>query len=240
VDHKTSNSTTESIWNKDRIVASRIEIGLIRVISTQEPAVLDAHGTLIENKYPGLRVRSACIPDHPTGIYDQCTEQSAIAAIIRIGNHLAALGCHAIIVSCANDPGVFELRQQLTIPIIGAGSAAACLARSLTDRIGVISIVSSSPPVMTSILGNTLIGTKKPAGINTTLDLASHEAFHATLVAARQLSKAGARALVLACTGYSTIQAAPLLQKRIHIPVIDPVLAAGWTSLHAIRETHIA
>lgn len=219
---------------------TKVKIGLIRVLTTREREVLNAHGNLLEKEYPVLSVHSVCIPGQPTGIHDKATEERAIPKVITCGGQLAEAGCGAIIVSCANDPGVAQLRAKLSMPIIGAGSAAACVARSLTDRVGVIAITESAPRVMMDILGSSLIGARKPAGVTTTLDLAGERILESVTLTAVQLREAGAKALVLACTGFSTMQIAQPLQKAVQIPVIDPVLATGCITIEAIRRTYRA
>ena len=219
---------------------TRIRVGLIRVLTTHEREKLNAHGKLLEKVYPALTVHSVCIPDQPAGIYDRATEERAIPGVITCGKQLADSGCNAIVVSCANDPGVAQLRTTLSIPIIGAGSAAACVARSLADRVGVIGITDSPPPVIKDILGSSLVAAKRPAGVATTLDLTGGRMLEATTLVAVQLREAGARALVLACTGFSTMQIVQPLQETVRIPVIDPILAAGCIVLEATGRSYRA
>lgn len=48
-------------------------VGLIRVLTTADPELLQLHGRLIEQYFPLLKVESRCIPDQPDGIHDDAT-----------------------------------------------------------------------------------------------------------------------------------------------------------------------
>jgi len=221
-------------------MAGYTKIGLIRVISLQNSIELNNHGRLIENNYPLLSVHSECIPEQPAGIYNSRTEQIATPKILTLGRKMAKLGLKAIIVSCANDPGVVELRKELTIPIVGAGSASACLARTLGARVGIIGMGDTVPDVMIKILGHSLVGLEKPVRVRTTLDLYSKDTLNAAIAAAERLRQAGAQVIALACTGYSTINIASSLQKKIGLTVVDPILAAGLIVFYTIHRSQYA
>lgn len=45
---------------------------------------------------------------------------------------------NAIIISCADDPAIKEIRKTSKIPIIGAGTASTTLALAFGEKIGVI------------------------------------------------------------------------------------------------------
>ena len=51
--------------------------------------------------------------------------------------------------------------------------------------------------------------------------------------AASELLASGADTLLLACTGLNTIGIRPLLEERLRVPVVDPVLAAGLMASYA-------
>ena len=107
-------------------------IGLIRVLSTDDPEVLDNHGRLVEAfiRDPNLKVVSRCIEGHPQGLWNEAEEREAVPKIVRLGQALVRdVGTDALLVSCAADPGVPELRATGDVPVIGAGSAVASLPR---------------------------------------------------------------------------------------------------------------
>ena len=208
----------------------KYRIGLIRVVSFTDESIANLHGRLIEERFSAFSVVSRCIPDQPEGIYDDASEAAAIPKIVALGTELVEKeGIEALIVSCAADPGVEDLRKRVRVPVIGAGSAAASLALSYSDRVGTLGITEGTPLVMKRILGPHLVGETKPAGVKTTLDLMKREGKARVMEACRTLvADSGCGVLALACTGMSTIGVAKELEQAMGIPVIDPVLAAGF------------
>lgn len=96
-------------------------IGLIRVLTTDDEALLRLHGKRIMEYFPAFEVVSACIPDQPNGVHDDETEALAVPKVIALGKQMQQEGAEAVIVSCAGDPGVAGLAEVLTVPVIGAG-----------------------------------------------------------------------------------------------------------------------
>jgi len=202
-------------------------IGLIRVITLKNRDLIEAHGKIIEKHFPGLRVISKCIDDQPYGIYDDESERKAIPKIIEVGKELIRMNVDALIVSCAADPGVRELREIVHVPVIGAGSASACLALGISNRIGVLTLTGETPRVIREILGNNLVAEASPQGVKTTLDLMRKENEKYIFEAAIQLKREKCNIILLACTGFSTIGISSKIHKLTGIPVVDPVTAAG-------------
>jgi Asp/Glu/hydantoin racemase len=138
-----------------------------------------------------------------------------------------------LFVSCAADPGVPELREVVSIPVIGAGSASAGVALSLGKPVGALSITDWILPPVAETLGKTLVGWEKPTHVQTTLDLMSEEGREEIIKAGRRLIDKRARVILLACTGFSTVRLAPLLEDRLRVSVIDPVLSGGLIAYYA-------
>jgi len=212
---------------------SNVKIGVIRVLTTQDEKFLNKHGRIIEEAYPSLEVISRCIEDQPEGIYDERTEKMAIPKILKLAPKLEAEDAKAIIVSCAADPGLRELRKTLKIPVIGAGSATASLALTYGDKVGTLTLTEETPAPMKRILGEHLVAESKPKEVKTTLDLVGEEGKARAYEAAGVLKRKGAEVIALSCTGYSTIGIAPELERRTGILVIDPIVASGLFAWHA-------
>ena len=210
-------------------------VGLIRVLTTRDENLLEAHGRLLESRFPELKVESRCIDDQPRGIYDEETSAIALPKILKVGEEMQQEGVKAIIVSCADDPGVEEMRDIIQIPVVGAGSSSACLALSCGGRVGTLGIRESAPRVMKDILGKHLVAETKPEGVKTTLDLMTGVGKKNALNAVEYLRKTGAEVIALACTGYATIGIARNLERGAGIPVIDAVEAAGLFAWHFTR-----
>ncbi len=201
-------------------------LGIIRVITLADPRAIAAHGEVVRRHF-GLPVLSACIEDQPEGIYDDASEAVAVPKIVAAARQLRARGCGAIGISCAADPALAECRAALDVPVIGAGSAAGYMARSLAGRIGVLTILDATPRPLRTLLGEAYTGHGKPEGVRTTLDLQSPAGQAAAIVAAGKLIDGGAQAIVLACTGFATLEFAPVLRRHFGIPFIDPIVALG-------------
>lgn len=209
-------------------------IGVIRVLTTDDPEFLAAHGRIIEREF-GLKTVNRCIPDQWKGIYDDETEAIALPKIIQLGKQMASEGVDAIVVSCAADPAVSELRADLKIPIVGAGSAASAVALSLADRVGILNLTETAPGPVKRILGDRFVGEDAPDGVKNSPELLTDWGQRAALEAARRLSEVGAGALVLACTGYGTIGFAATLRKELGMLAVDPVVAAGLMAWQATK-----
>lgn len=211
-------------------------IGVIRVITLSDEKALKRHGDIIERTVPKIRTVSKCIEDQPKGIYDEESERIAIPKIIKLGKEFEEMKVHGIIISCASDPGVKELGEIVKIPVIGAGSATASIALAISDRVGVLGITNEAPKPYIDILGNYLVSYAKPEGVTTTLDIEHN--IDAIIKAAMKLKDEGSRVIALACTGYSTIGIAPIIQQKVNIPVIDPVVASAIVMYHEVKRIY--
>jgi len=206
---------------------ARKRVGLVRVLTTTDQRLLRLHGEIIMGHFPGLEILSACIPDQPEGIHDDATESIAVPKVLALARTMESDGAEAVIVSCFGDPAVAEAAASLRIPVIGAGRASAALARSLEVPVGVLGLLPEAPEPVGRILGDRLIASLVPDGVVSTLDLMAPEGKASVLAAGAKLKEAGAKALLLGCTGMSTIGAAPLLRGALKKPVIDPVRSAA-------------
>lgn len=210
-------------------------IGLIRVLSTEDPEVLQQHGRMITEMYE-VPVINKCIPNQPFGIFNNETEEIANPKIVELGKSMEKEGCKLLIVSCAADPAVEQLRNSVTIPVIGAGSAASYMAQAIGKPVGVMGISETVPTVMENILGNLLVRYARPKGVTNTTDLMTPAGLEKAIAAARSLMEQGTEVIVFACTGFSTIGLADVLRKELNIPVIDAVEAEGLFASNIYKQ----
>ena len=199
--------------------------GLIRVITLADQSQAECHARQIMKQFPALEVETLCIPDQPEGIHSPETKAAAVPKILDIAE--AFREKDVIIVSCADDPSVEQLRLRLPVPVVGAGSSVAALARRWGPRAGILGITNYAPPPYTEMFGENLINLGRPAQVTSTLDLMTEKGRQGVLELGRRLKAAGAQSIALACTGMSTVGLAPQLQEVLKLPVIDPVLAEG-------------
>ena len=209
-------------------------IGLIRVLTINAKDLLELHGKKVMSWFPELEVVSRCIPDQPEGIHDDVTEQMAIPKVVNLAKEFESEGFDGILISCAGDPAVNELKDVLSIPVVGAGRTTACIALSFDLPIGVLGITDEVPTGMKEVLQDRMIAWAKPSGVTSTLDLMTTTGRSNTLNAAEELKHKGVKVLALACTGMATIDVAPLIAKETGLIVVDPLKAAAaalWTVL---------
>jgi len=214
-------------------------IGVIRVVTFDDEKLLNVHGRVIEYAFPTLKTVNRCIPDQRKGIHDQMTLKVATPKVVRLGLQLWSEGVDALIVSCAEDPGVEKLRESVRIPVIGAGSAVAAVALTLGSKVGVLTLTGKVPKIIVKVLGKHFIAEAKPKNITTTLDLLKDKERSEVLRTAATLRNRGIDVIALGCTGYTTIGVAPEIQTELKLPVIDPVVAAGLVAFHATQPPQI-
>lgn len=82
-------------------------VGLIRVLTSDDPHFVDMHGQIIMDHFPGIQVESRCIPDQWEGIHSHELELIAVPKIVELAKTFQDKDM--IIVSCADDPGVAEI-----------------------------------------------------------------------------------------------------------------------------------
>lgn len=200
-------------------------VGLVRVVSFSDDDLLNLHGKIIEKYFPALKVTSKSIPNQPYGIHDDETESIAVPKIIELAKEWK--GIDALIISCAGDPAVKELKEMLDIPVIGAGESTASLSLRYGEIFGVLGITKDIPRAYIRILGDKIAGTCDVPGVVSTLDLMTDEGKANVINKALELKSLGADVIALACTGMATIGIAKEIEEVCNIPVIDPVIAEG-------------
>lgn len=203
----------------------KFKIGLIRVLTTEDQEVLQAHGKQIMEYFPTLEVETRCIPDQYEGIHSPELCQIAIPKIVETAKTFHDVDM--IIVSCADDPGVAEIRKAIPgMPVTGGGETTVSLALKYGDKIGVLGITDYAPQAYVRMIPDKMI-LGKPEGVNSTLDLMTPEGKQSVLAMGQQLKAQGAQVIALACTGLATIGVSRDLEEATGLPVIDPVLAEG-------------
>ncbi|MBC7323342.1 MAG: hydantoin racemase [Acetomicrobium sp.] len=204
------------------------------MLTTEDKDLLELHGKKVMSWFPELEVESRCIPDQPVGIHDDATEQMAVPKVVNLAKEFESEGFDGILISCAGDPAVNELKDMLSIPVVGAGRTTACIALSFDLPIGVLGITDEVPVGMKAVLRDRMIAWTKPSGVTSTLDLMTPTGRSNTLNAAEELKQKGVKVLALACTGMATIGVAPLIAKETGLIAVDPLKAAAaalWTVL---------
>ena len=201
-----------------------LSVGLIRVISLKSREKQETHARLMMRSYPSLKVFTEAIEGFPDGLYNDELVAKAIPAILQAAEKLVPQ-VDALAVSCAEDPGVAELRKRYQIPVIGAGSALAWACQTLGKKVGVLTITENLPSPLQTILMDHSVVWRQVKGVRKTTDLQNDR--EAIIETASILIEHGCEAIALGCTGLSTVGAAGFLAEQLGVPVLDPVLAMG-------------
>lgn len=217
---------------KDR----KFKVGLIRVLTTEDEALLNLYGKILMEKFPMLEVESRCIPDQYEGIHSHELEALAVPKIVELAKSFKDKDM--ILISCADDPGVKEVREALPgMPVTGGGETTVALATKYGEKIAVLGIADYAPKAYLRMIPDKLIAVGKPDGVDSTLDLMTPEGKASCLRKARELKEMGAEVIALGCTGLTTIGIAGEIEEATGLPVIDPVLAQGvFASFEAVKR----
>lgn len=202
-----------------------MRVGLIRALSTADRRLLHAHGRLLHHVF-GYEVTTRCIPDQPHGVHDAASYEAAGPKVAELAREMAG-GVDALIISCAADPGLEQTRAAVGIPVIGAGSAAAAAALAYGGRVGVLGLKHQVPTPISSALGERMILPAGSDGVETSNGFLLPTGIFNSLSGAQMLADAGADVILQASTGLSSIGMAGVLRRRLGLPVIDAVTAAG-------------
>ncbi|TDE94148.1 hydantoin racemase [Occultella glacieicola] len=208
-------------------------VGVIRVVTTDDWDFLEAHGRVLEQIH-GYRTVTACLPGQRTGVHDDRTFAAASQKMPAAARTLVAEGAEAVIISCAADPGLAWARAAVNVPVIGAGSAGAAIARATGGSVGVLGITEEVPESVTAVLGDRLVASRVPDGVTRTSELTTAAGARAAIAAAVELRDAGATSILFACTGFTTLDLADPVREATGLPVVDSIRAAGAVAAEAL------
>lgn len=214
-----------------------MRLGIIRVLTTQDSTLLNSHGQVIAEEF-GVDTVSRCISDQPHGVHSPNTFEQAAPKVAELARSMSAHDdVDAILLSCAADPGLESARASARVPVVGAGSSAACEAMGLGERIGVLDLTARTPLAVTSRLGDRLLTATVPDGVTESRDLLTDVGRRAARSGAADLVAQGADVVLLACTGMTTIGLRHHLEGDLEVPVVDAVLAGARAAIAAAAET---
>ena len=203
------------------------EIGLIRVLTSDDQDFVDMHGRLIERLYPNLNVTSACIPDQREGIHGPEQEAQAIPKIVALATERFAHK-DMILVSCAEDPGVEQIREALPgVLVTGGGESASAMALRIGGRVGVLGITDVAPKAYIRLLGDRLVGNYRPELVHSSPDLLTDAGRRSCIDTSLKMKADGCEVIALGCTGLATIGIAGQITQITGLQVVDPVIAMG-------------
>jgi len=203
------------------------KVGLIRVLTIHDESLLKSHENILKERFLNLEIETKYIKNQPMGVYNDDTLTIAVPKIVELAHGFEDRGFDVAYISCAGDPGLDECRNELRIPVIGAGSSCASLALSFGSKIGVLGITEKAPEAMHKILKDHLVCYVKPDDVSTVLDLYTDGGIQKVTDSATELKEKGCDVIALACTGMSTINVCKKIIEETNIIAIDPVMASG-------------
>jgi len=202
------------------------KIALIRVVTLENEILLNKHAEILENYFPEYEFESFCIPDQKNGIFSEKSHLKSIPKIIELAKDISDK-FDGILVSCAADPAVEELKRELDIVVEGAGKAASLISLNYSNKIGVVGMGDYKLNTIIETLGENLVAYRLMGNINNTHDFGTAASKKFIKSVLKELKDAGAEAIILACTGMSALEITGKLSKELSITVIDPLLSAA-------------
>jgi len=215
---------------------NRLEMGVLRVLTQEDPEDVSLHGRIIERHFPQISTRSRCILEHPDGIPTVEAEAEALPYVERLGRQLAA-DVDVLAVSCALDPAVSSLDDELDVPVVGAGASVAAAALARGENVGTLGLESGTPPNVEALLGDRLRAGEVVAGADTTNFLTTPDGRDEIRAAVDRLADAGCDVVAPSCTGLTTSGVLADLRESLAVPLIDPVLAMAAMGTTAVLPT---
>ncbi|ASA78104.1 aspartate/glutamate racemase family protein [Thermococcus sp. 5-4] len=188
----------------------------------------------LSRHYPGDRFRIVTLEDGPEEIGNFTQKTLACASILR---HLDEFGdASAVVVNCFADPCLFELRENLNVPVFGAGETTLHIAAMLGEFsvVGPGQNLASWTRIQAREYGllDKLVSVR---GIALPLGgiLKNEEGLYGeALSACEKAVEDGADVVVLGCTGFVNI-ADRLMEEvweRFGVPVLEPLLTTYGTA----------
>jgi allantoin racemase len=194
----------------------------------------------------GIEVEVRSLGDGPASIESSWEAALVVPALCEAAVRAQAEGFSAIIVGCFSDPGLDALRELTSIPVVGPGAAAIHLAAQLGTRFTVISPLDVAPgrahERLRALGLDGKLASVRGLGMPV-LDVARNR--DAVLDRLEEVGRAalrddGADVLVLGCMSMGFLGITDDLQKRLDLPVVNPVTTALKTTeaIVAMGLTH--
>ena len=197
----------------------------------------------------GTPVRCLTLAEGPLGIESQKQADLTIAPMLDLA--AAQTDAAGYVIACFGDPGLYAMRDQTPLPVVGIQQAAVMTALTLGQRFGVIAILPNSIPrhmrafgamgVLGRLAGDRALGL-------TVADLADERLSLEVMIATgcKLRDEDGADVLIMGCAGMARYREA--LETATGLPVVEPCQAAVSMALgqialnlaHKIEETHHA
>ncbi len=141
-----------------------------------------------------------------------------------------------ILLACFGDPGLYLLKEQSPVPVIGIAEASMSLALLLGAKFGILAGMRRAVELMDSMVRTYGLDPRYAGTVSLEMRVLDFEKERKRTLevlerASRELRARGAEVLLLGCAGLTGFVGE--LQERVSMPVIDPV-EAGCRMLQAV------
>ena len=181
---------------------------------------------------PDVDVEVGVPPQGPGSIESDLEAALAVPGMLDSVAEAEAQGYEAVIISCFSDPGIDAAREIATIPVIGSGQCAMHLAAQLGSRFSIISPLDGGVGRPHEVarkhgLGDSFVSSRG-MGMSV-MDLARDRDAALERIAeacCAAVNDDGADTLILGCMSMAFHDITGELQRRVGVPVINPVPAS--------------
>jgi len=172
----------------------------------------------------------------PPSIESACDAARSVPALLELVHRAESEGVDGIVVGCFSDPGIEAAREIATVPVIGPGAASMHLAAQLGTRFSIISPLAGNQgrarTRMRELALEACFASVRGMGM-AVLDLARDREGALERIAeagTQAVEHDGADVLVLGCLSMAFLDVTGELQRRVGVPVVNPVVAALKTA----------
>lgn len=173
-------------------------------------------------------IRCVTLAEGPAGIESQRDADLTVAPMLALAKRLEH-EAQGFVIACFGDPGLYALRDQTALPVLGIQECAVLTAMTLGQRFGVIAILENSIPRHLRAFGAMGVSTRcagdRALGLSVA-DLAHDQVTLSRMIdVGRELrDRDGADVLIMGCAGMAQYRAA--LESAVEVPVVEPCQAA--------------
>ena len=191
---------------------------------------------LQERAAPGVEVLVWSNTSAPPSIESAYDAARSVPALLDLVHRAETEGVSGVIIGCFSDPGIEAAREIATVPVIGPGAASMHLAAQLGTRFAIISPLAGNQGRVSARMRKlgleSCFASVRGMGMSV-LDLArDREGALERIAEAGRLAveEDGADVLVLGCMSMAFLDVTGDVQRRVGVPVVNPVVAALKTA----------
>ncbi len=106
----------------------------------------DTQRVYAEAAGPGTKVSTVSLNWGSASLESRRDQALAVPEILSRAVEAEREGCDAVIIDCMMDPGMFEARELVSIPVVGPGQASMCVAAMLGCRFTILCVLDEGRP----------------------------------------------------------------------------------------------